>query len=261
MRRERLIYPLERPARAVKLLLELHGVHEYMVVGVANNLDGISPCERDDVLTVLVHDGGKSDRDRLLDGRIVLAPRRQRKTKSDAPRARCPVGRPPELSLGTRLNWRLGRRHDTPLKATPLIGGSVMKAAGIVTTDDSVFREMVAESPSAIQELALASRALIYDVLPETVEVVWLRQRTAGYGTGPKKMSEQFCWLAPYTKHVVFGFYYGTELPDPAGLLEGTGKPMRHVKIRQPEDLENRELRRLVEIATRHRVPPPASRC
>jgi hypothetical protein len=130
------------------------------------------------------------------------------------------------------------------------------QAAGIVTTDDSVFTEMVSGSPQAIGELAVSCRSLIYSVLPQTVEVVWPRQRTAGYGTGPKKMTEQFCWLAPYTKHVVFGFYYGTELPDPDGLLEGTGNPMRHVKIRTPEDLDQPALRRLVEIATAHRVPP-----
>jgi hypothetical protein len=134
------------------------------------------------------------------------------------------------------------------------------RPAGIVTTDDSVFKEMVSSSPPPVPDLALACRALIYDVLPETVEVVWPTQRTAGYGTGPKKMSEQFCWLAPYTKHVVFGFYYGTELPDPAGLLEGTGNPMRHVKIRSFEQLEDPALRALVEVATTHRVPPPRSR-
>lgn len=135
-----------------------------------------------------------------------------------------------------------------------------MKPAGIVTTDASDFTAMVSSSPPAIPELSLGCRALIYDVLPETVEVVWPKQRTAGYGTGPKKMSEQFCWLAPYTKHVVFGFYYGDELPDPAGLLEGTGNPMRHVKIRRAEQLEEPALRQLVEIATTHKVPPPRSR-
>ncbi|MCJ0872604.1 DUF1801 domain-containing protein [Streptomyces sp. AP-93] len=119
---------------------------------------------------------------------------------------------------------------------------------------------MAGGSPQNVSDLAHACRGLIYDVLPETVEVVWPRQRTAGYGTGPKKMTEQFCWLAPYTKHVVFGFYYGTELPDPEGLLEGSGNPMRHVKIRTPEDLGNPALRRLVEAASTHRVPPPASR-
>lgn len=135
-----------------------------------------------------------------------------------------------------------------------------MAAAGIETTDDSVFAEMTAESPEPVRDLAFACRNLIYEALPETVEVVWPRQRTAGYGTGPKKMTEQFCWLAPYTKHVVFGFYYGTELPDPEGLLEGTGNPMRHVKVRTPADLDNPALRRLVEIAITHRVPPPSTR-
>ncbi len=129
-------------------------------------------------------------------------------------------------------------------------------AAGVVTEDSSVFEEMAAGSPSAIAELAIASRALIFDVMPRAVEVVWPRQRTAGYGTGPKKMSDQFCWLAPYTKHVVFGFYYGQELPDPDSLLEGTGQPMRHVKILNREDLADPALRRLVEVATTHRVPP-----
>jgi hypothetical protein len=65
-----------------------------------------------------------------------------------------------------------------------------MAAAGIATSDSSVFEEMVAADPAEIRELALASRALIFDVLPRTVEVVWPRQRTAGYGTGPKKPRE-----------------------------------------------------------------------
>ncbi|MFD4243161.1 DUF1801 domain-containing protein [Streptomyces sp. NPDC058525] len=131
-----------------------------------------------------------------------------------------------------------------------------MAGKGIVTTDDSVFREMTQASPEGIRNLAAGCRTLIFDVLPQTVEVVWTSQRSAGYGTGPKKMSEQFCWLAPFTQHVVFGFYYGTGLPDPDGLLEGTGANMRHVKIRTLDDLANPALRNLVGAATTHRVPP-----
>jgi Domain of unknown function (DU1801) len=130
-------------------------------------------------------------------------------------------------------------------------------AEGIVTRDDSVFEEMVGASPASIAELSRAARSMIFDVLPQTVEVVWPQQRTAGYGTGPKKMTEHFCWLAPQSRHLVFGFYYGSELPDPDGLLEGTGTLMRHVKVRSDDDL-GPALRRLVEVATTHRVPPPA---
>jgi hypothetical protein len=128
--------------------------------------------------------------------------------------------------------------------------------AGVVPSGPSPFTAMVGGFAEPIPSLALASRALILDVFPRAVEVVWAQQRTAGYGTGPKKMTEQFCWLAPFSKHVVFGFYYATELPDPAGLLEGTGRLMRHVKIRRPEDLDRPALRDLVVAASTHRIPP-----
>ncbi len=133
-------------------------------------------------------------------------------------------------------------------------------AEGIVTSSDAEFRGILTETPGPIAQLALKARTLIFDVLPQTVEVVWPQQRTAGYGTGPKKMTEHFVWLAPHTKHVVFGFYYGTELPAPEGLLEGTGRLMRHVKLRTDADVEDPELRRLLEVAVTHRVPPPRPR-
>lgn len=130
-------------------------------------------------------------------------------------------------------------------------------AAGVVTTGPEPFTEMVSGFPDPIPEIALASRALILDVFPRAVEVVWVRQKTAGYGTGPKKMTEHFSWLAPYPKHVVFGFYYATELPDPAGLLEGTGRLLRHVKIRSIDELDRPALRDLIVVASTHRVPLP----
>jgi hypothetical protein len=69
-------------------------------------------------------------------------------------------------------------------------------------------------------------------------------------------MTEHFIWIAPFAKHVVFGFYYGGELPDPHGLLEGTGAKMRHVKLHTPEDLRRPGLAELIAAAAKHRVPP-----
>lgn len=130
-------------------------------------------------------------------------------------------------------------------------------AEGIVTSDDGPFTDMVSGCPPEIRELTVDARELIFAVLPQTVEVVWPRQRTAGYGTGPKKLTEHFCWLAPFSRHLVFGFYYGSELPDPDGLLEGTGRLMRHAKLGSSDELKDPALRRLVELAITHRVPPP----
>jgi hypothetical protein len=122
--------------------------------------------------------------------------------------------------------------------------------------DEAAFETIVATRSLAVGELAKRVRALVLDVLPGVFEVVWKQQKIAGYGTGPKKMTEHFCWIAPASAHVSLGFNYGAELPDPDGLLEGTGRLFRHVKLASKGDVEANSLRRLLVAATRHRVPP-----
>jgi hypothetical protein len=146
------------------------------------------------------------------------------------------------------------------------------EAAGVVNDrgpdNDAAFSGIVADASAEVQALARAVRDLIYDVLPETVEVVWPRQGSVGWGTGPKKFTEQFAYLMPFTKHVTLGFYRGGELPDPAGLLPtGGGKQvsgtlsMRSLKIGSLEDVRRPELRALIDAATRQGIPPgPAKR-
>jgi hypothetical protein len=117
---------------------------------------------------------------------------------------------------------------------------------------NGTFDEVVASSSEQVRELAYATRALIADVMPDVVEVPWAHQKTVGYGVGPKKMSEHSCYIAPHGDYVNLGFFYGAELDDPEGLLEGTGALLRHVKIRSAADLESPSLRALVEQASGH---------
>jgi hypothetical protein len=58
------------------------------------------------------------------------------------------------------------------------------------------------------------------------------------------------CW-AVFAKHVGIEFWRGSTLPDPAGIVEGTGKNLRHVKLRTIEDARSRALRELVRAAIR----------
>ena len=51
--------------------------------------------------------------------------------------------------------------------------------------------------------------------------------------------SAPFAYVNAYSQHVNLGFFYGVDLPDEHGLLEGTGKRMRHTKIR-PEQMPDR---------------------
>src|SRR5277367_1277982 len=54
-----------------------------------------------------------------------------------------------------------------------------------------------------------------------------------------------FGYLNVFTSHVNVGFFQGAALPDPAGLLEGAGKFMRHVKLRPGVATDTASLRRL----------------
>lgn len=58
-----------------------------------------------------------------------------------------------------------------------------------------------------------------------------------------------FCYVNAFTAHVNVGFFLGACLPDPNGLLEGTGKCMRHVKLRPEEKVDASALEKLIETA------------
>lgn len=58
-----------------------------------------------------------------------------------------------------------------------------------------------------------------------------------------------FAYVNAFTAHVNVGFFRGSELPDPAGLLIGTGKMMRHVRIAADGVVDYDALKRLVQEA------------
>jgi hypothetical protein len=58
-----------------------------------------------------------------------------------------------------------------------------------------------------------------------------------------------FAYVDAFQSHVNVGFFRGAELADPAGLLEGTGKMMRHVKLRPDDDIDAEDLVQLIESA------------
>jgi hypothetical protein len=68
-----------------------------------------------------------------------------------------------------------------------------------------------------------------------------------------------FAYVDAFRAHVNVGFFFGAALDDPAGLLQGTGKRMRHVKLRPGKDVNAAALRELIASAyrdMRRRVEP-----
>lgn len=66
---------------------------------------------------------------------------------------------------------------------------------------------------------------------------------TACYGDVP------FAYVAVFRAHVNVGFFQGATLPDPARLLQGAGRRMRHVKLKPGTPTDNTALQTLIKAA------------
>ena len=60
-----------------------------------------------------------------------------------------------------------------------------------------------------------------------------------------------FAYVNAFRDHVNVGFFRGAELADPHGLLEGTGKYMRHVKLRPESHIDVVAITALIDAAYR----------
>jgi len=58
-----------------------------------------------------------------------------------------------------------------------------------------------------------------------------------------------FAYVDTFQRHVNVGFFRGAELADVSGLLEGTGKAMRHVKLRPGQTIDEVALSQLIRAA------------
>ena len=73
-----------------------------------------------------------------------------------------------------------------------------------------------------------------------------------------------FAYANAFRAHVNVGFFRGAELADPDGLLEGTGKFMRHVKLRPGQQVDEEALRNLIRAAyvdMKQRVEAEGAEC
>jgi hypothetical protein len=121
----------------------------------------------------------------------------------------------------------------------------------------SELEQFLAPYTPAVQVLALKLRALIRAVMPEAIEQLDPPAHLIGYGFD-RTYKGLICGVTLHKAHINLMFARGTELPDPQGLLVGTGKWARHVPIRQEADLENPGVRRLLVAALqRHQEIPP----
>lgn len=111
------------------------------------------------------------------------------------------------------------------------------------------FDELLAGVEPELGAIARRLRSMIRAVDKSAVETVRLGDNAATYGVGPKKMTDGYAYIMPMRGYINLGFYQGAVLADPKRLLEGTGKGLRHVKIRSIAEADRASVRALVAAA------------
>jgi hypothetical protein len=102
-----------------------------------------------------------------------------------------------------------------------------------------------------VRELAQATRQRIRSVVPGAVERVRPGWKLIGYNA-----PAYFAFIAPQRDHVRIGFEWGILLPDPAGLLQGSGSQVRHVCVQTERELRRAALADLLRAAAALKPPP-----
>lgn len=110
---------------------------------------------------------------------------------------------------------------------------------------DPAVDAWLAVDPGPLGDLGRRWFAALRAAGPDVAELVHDGQATACVGTAA------FAYLSRHRAHLNLGFYAGAELPDPAGLLQGTGRFMRHVKLRPEAPPDEAALAALVAAAYR----------
>jgi hypothetical protein len=112
------------------------------------------------------------------------------------------------------------------------------------------YLQFLAAYEPRITQLALAARALVLGEAPQAVELIYdaYNAVAAGYSfTG--RAGDAFIHIAAYAGWVNLGFNRGSELDDPKGLLQGSGRWIRHLRIAEAADAKRPELRAFVRAA------------
>jgi len=108
--------------------------------------------------------------------------------------------------------------------------------------------KFVAGVDPPLRPIVVALRESVREAAPELREEIVM-------GIPTYSLQGFVCYIAPYTRHVNLGFHRGAHFPNPPSILEGTGKGLRHVKVRSPEEARSPVLWSLVRTAIANDCP------
>ena len=118
----------------------------------------------------------------------------------------------------------------------------------------ATFDDYLADQAPANQAIIRALRRFVKAAAPALTETVKYSNGCWVAGTEP------IVYVYSDVGFVHFGFVMGASLKDPRGLLEGTGRSIRHIKVRAPADIDRPAFTVLLKQAVRLRRQPRRAR-
>jgi len=114
----------------------------------------------------------------------------------------------------------------------------------------------------SVARLARAARAALRKRFPTALELIYDNYQFLAIGfSATERASDCLFSLAVSPKGVALSFYYGAELPDPRGVLLGTGRQNRFVRLESAATLSAAPIVELMQAAVaRARTPLPVGR-
>lgn len=111
---------------------------------------------------------------------------------------------------------------------------------------DADVEKLLEPHAPVVAATARALRAAIREAAPDFVEQVDFGNRLIAFGRSMKMRDLTFA-VIPHSAHVNLQLADGVDLPDPDGLIEGTGKRIRHVKVRSVESAGSPAVRAIID--------------
>ena len=108
------------------------------------------------------------------------------------------------------------------------------------------FEKFLQLKPQECIDLYTDLRNYVLELYPDANELVYHTHALTSVFSISEKLSDAFCMIPIYTKHLNFGFNKGTLLDDPNKLLTGTGKLIRHISVESNADYRNEAVKKLI---------------
>lgn len=109
--------------------------------------------------------------------------------------------------------------------------------------------------PEQVKAAALRLREFVWDLYPETNELIYDNYNAVAFGWSPTdKAGDVFCSIALSSDHVNFGFNWGVHVADPDKILIGNGNQFRYIQVRGKDDFPEEYMKQLLESAYQYSI-------